>query len=63
MKTVNKASLDKRIAAFAKSEKTTKEEFGEFSREVLLYVYKTGDINMVNRALDVLGLTDRDWET
>lgn len=54
MKTVTKASLDKRINAFKASEKTTKEEFGEFSREVLLYVYKTGDINMVNRALEVL---------
>lgn len=54
MTNVTKASLDKRINAFKTSEKTTKEQFGEFSREVLLYVYKTGDINMVNRALDVL---------
>lgn len=54
MKNVTKASLDKRINAFAGSEKTTKEQFGEFSREVLMYVYKTGDINMVNRALEVL---------
>lgn len=55
MKTANKASLNARIAKIVGAERTTKAELGAFSREVLLYVHETNDIDMVNRLLK--GLT------
>lgn len=49
-----KATIISRIEAIANAEKITKAELGHVSREMLLYVPKSDDIDVVNKLLGVL---------
>lgn len=51
---VAKKTIDARIAAIGNGEQGFKAEMGLASRELLMYVNETGDIDSVNRLLNVL---------
>ena len=54
MSILTKKEISSKVTKLGNREKVTKALLGELSREVLVYVYETADIAMVNRLINVL---------